>query len=399
MPRGLDSADRKLLIGAGVFFAILVVVGALMTPPQISGASESPSSYSPSWDGAEGAFLLLEQLGYNISRWERPPSELPEDAADQVLILANPSEPPSEEERYDIIEFLENGGRVIATGSAAGAFLPAASEFAEGNPFGAAKIFDAEVPSPIVRGAPQITMTKPSGWSPSVTQVALYGDADTAAVVTYPFGKGQVIWWAAPTPLTNGAIRDSGNLAFFLNCVGPPGNGQVLWDEYFHGARSSLWSFFSRTPVFWGAAQFGLVFLAIVATHSRRLGPARAPTVRSRLSPLEFVDTLGDLYASAHVSAAAIGILYQRFRFSLTRKLGLPIDVPSPELATIASETLGWEQAPLLEALIRCDLAKRSGSAPVEKPLELFQQIHDYAARLELRRTDTNERKPNEQGK
>jgi hypothetical protein len=397
MPHGLDSADRKLLIGAGAFFAVLVVIAALITPPKFSGASESPSSYSPSWDGAEGAFLLLQELGYNVSRWERSPAELSQGAADKVLILANPSEPPSEEERYDILEFLENGGRLIATGSAASAFLPGASGFAEGNSFDGAATFDALVPSAIVRDAPQITMTKPDGWSPSsVTQVALYGAADTAVVVTYSFGKGQVIWWAAPTPLTNGAIRDSGNLAFFLNCVGPPGSGQVLWDEYFHGVRGSLWSFFWRTPALWGAAQFGLVFLAIVATHSRRLGPARMPAARSRLSPLEFVDTLGDLYASAHVSAAAIGIAYQRFRFALTRKLGMPIDLPSPELAGIASETFGWDESSLLEALTRCDQARQSGSAQVEKPLELFQQIHDYAALLDVRRADANERKQNE---
>jgi hypothetical protein len=397
MPRGLDSADRKLLIGAGALLAVLIVMAAVVTPPQITGASESPSSYSPSWNGAEGAFLLLQQLGYNVSRWEQSPAQLPQDATDQVLILANPTEPPSEEERFDIIEFLENGGRVIATGSAAGAFLPDASEFDEGDPLEAKQTFDALIPSPIVRGAPQITMAKPENWEPSsVRQVALYGDGDTAAVITYQFGKGKVIWWADPTPLTNGAILDSGNLPFFLNCIGSPGRAQIFWDEYFHGVRGSLLDFFWRTPAFWGAAQFGLVFLAIMATYSRRLGPIRAPATQSRLSPLEFVDTLGDLYASAHVSAAAVGIAHKRLRFTLTRKLGLPIDVRSPELAKIASESLGWEEAPLLEMLARCDLANRSDA--VERPLELFQQIHDYAARLDMKRLVTKERKRNEQG-
>jgi hypothetical protein len=226
--------------------------------------------------------------------------------------------------------------------------------------------------------------------------VAVYGDDDTAAVVTYQFGKGEVIWWAAPTPLTNGAILDSGNLAFFLNCIGAPGQGQVFWDEYFHGVRGSLLDFFWRTPVFWGVAQFGLVFLAILATYSRRLGPVRAPAVQSRLSPLEFVDTLGDLYASAHVSAAAIGIAYQHFRFRLTRKLGLSIDIPSPELAEVASEALGWEKAALLDALERCDQAAKTGEKRVEDPLELFQQVHDYCARLDVKRAIRKESERNE---
>jgi hypothetical protein len=397
MPRGLDSADRKLLIGAGVLFAVLVVMAAIISPPQLTGASAAPSSYSPAWDGAEGAFLLLQKLGYNVTRWERSPVELPQDAANQTLILADPTELPSEEERVGVIEFLENGGRIIATGSAASTFLPERSSFDEGDPMEPKDSFDALVPSPLVRNAPQISMAKPDDWSPSsVRQVAVYGDDDTAAVVTYQFGKGEVIWWAAPTPLTNGAILDSGNLAFFLNCIGAPGQGQVFWDEYFHGVRGSLLDFFWRTPAFWGVAQFGLVFLAILAMYSRRLGPVRAPTVQSRLSPLEFVDTLGDLYASAHVSAAAIGIAYQHFRFRLTRKLGLSIDIPSPELAEVASEALGWEKAALLDALERCDQAAKTGEKRVEDPLELFQQVHDYCARLDVKRAIRKESERNE---
>src|SRR2546422_4760103 len=40
---------------------------------------------------------------------------------------------------------------------------------------------------------------------------------------SYSYGKGQVIWWAAATPLSNAGIRQRGNLNLFLNSVGPPG--------------------------------------------------------------------------------------------------------------------------------------------------------------------------------
>jgi hypothetical protein len=394
MPRGLDSADRKLLIGAGVFFAALVVAAAVVSPPQFSGSSADPSSYSPTWNGAEGAYLMLQQLGYDVSRWESSPTELPADSTGYVLILADPdpTQTPSEEERFALIEFVENGGRVIATGAAASALLPERSDFQEGDPLEPPKMFAALAPSPIVRGAPQITMTPPSNWSfRSVRQIALYGDESTAAVITYQFGKGEVIWWAAPTPLTNGAILNSANLNFFLNCVGPPGHGHVFWDEYFHGVRGSLLNFFERTPVLWGALQFGLVFLAIAATYSRRLGPVRSPVTPSRLSPLEFVDTLGDLYASAHVAPTAVAIACQRFRFMLTRKLGLPIDIRSKELASIASESFGWEEALLLETLEQCDSAAQAGRKDIEA-LELVQQMHDYSARLEIKHSNVKER-------
>lgn len=397
MSRGLDSADRKLLIGVGILFVVLVVVSAIISPPQITGASAIPSSYSASWDGAKGAFLLLQNLGYNVSRWEQPPTRLPQAAANEVLILAEPEQPPSEEERFAITEFLENGGRIIATGSSASDFLPGASKFEQGNSLEDKEDFDAMVPSRITRGARQITMVAPENWAPlSLRQIVVYGNENTAAVVTYQFGKGEVIWWAAPTPLTNGGILDSGNLAFFLNCVGSPGGVHVLWDEYFHGVRGSLWGFFAHTPVFWGMAQFGLVFLAILFTYSRRLGPIRPPVRQSRLSPLEFVDTLGDLYASAHVETAAVGIAYQRFRSVLTRKLGLPANAAVSELAKSASANLGWEEAPLLHALSQCELASKSGDAHRPDAIKLVQQLHDYSARMEVRRPTQMKGKQNE---
>ena len=60
--------------------------------------------------------------------------------------------------------------------------------------------------------------------------------------MTYQVGKGQVIWWGDSAPLTNGGIRESGNLPLFLNSIGPPEGVRVLWDEYFHGAHGTLWS-------------------------------------------------------------------------------------------------------------------------------------------------------------
>lgn len=393
MPQGLDSGDRKLLIGAGALLAVVIAISAIILPPQISGASEIPSSYSPSWDGAKGAFLLLQNMGYDVSRWKHPPTDLPHDAANDVLILAEPAQAPSEEERFAISEFLQNGGRVVATGAFASQFLPEASKFQEGDSFEGTRRFDARMPSPIVRDAPQISMVAPENWNPvSPRQLVVYGSQDTAAVVTYRFGKGQVIWWAAPTPLTNGAILHASNLTFFLNCMGSPGRVHVFWDEYFHGVRSSLVSFFAGTPVFWGVAQFGLVFLAILATYSRRLGPIRAPVTQSRLSPLEFVDTLGDLYDSAHVASAAIGIVYQRFRFILTRKLGLPANAAVSDVAKSASQSLGWEEAPLLHTLTQCELASQSGDPHVQKPVELVQQLYDYSERLEVTRPNIKER-------
>lgn len=397
MPQALDRGDRKLLIGAGVLLVCLAVAATVVTPPRTSNRFSLPSSYSADWDGAEAGFLLLKDMGYDVERWEKSPVEITGNPEKTVLVLADPLQAPAEDESAAITSFLEQGGRVFATGSGAAMLLPRAQVFTEGYAFDEPQHFSPQAPSPIMRNAPDITMFPPESWSPDLPgEVIVYGNENTAAVVTYRFGKGEVIWWAEATPLTNGAIRDASNLQLFLNSVAPSPNVHILWDEYFHGAHGSLWSYLARTPLPWGLAQFGLVFLAILFTYSRRNGPVRAPATVSRLSPLEFVDTLGDLYNSVHADAAAVQIANQRLRFVLTRKLGLLANASSADLAQAASQQFGWEERPLFEALAAAEKDAARGKKNDGAALKLVQQLFDYAARLEMRGARKHEDKRDE---
>ena len=394
MPKGLDSADRKLLIGAGVVLVVMLIASALVSPPKAAGGgSVFPSSYSAAWDGAKAAFLVLQDSGYKLERWENAPAEIPRDHSHEVLILAEPLMGFSTDDRTAIREFLRDGGRILATGSSAARLLPDAESFVEGEEFEEPKTFTPQVPSPLAADAPEIKMISPENWHPKApSQLVIYGDKETAAVLSYPYGRGLVIWWGASTPLTNGGIRDASNLILFLNSIGPGNGTRVLWDEYFHGVHGSLWAYFRQTPLPWGIAQLGLVFVAIVATFSRRHGPTRMPAKVSRLSPLEFVDTLGDLYAARKAGTAAVHISYQRLRFLLTRQLGLALDAPAAALAHSAWEALGWKEQPFRETLEHAERAARLTELKDAESLLLVQEVFDYTARLDVRRTQPIER-------
>jgi Domain of unknown function (DUF4350) len=399
MPHALDSGDRKLLIGAGVLLVVLLVATTIVSPRRASGGpSQYPSSYSADWDGAKGAYLLLQDLGYHISRSEEAPTEIDEgdeDAKSEVWIFAEPLQLPTAEEKSAILHFLLNGGRVVATGWAASRLLPQASQLRDGYAADENAKFPALLPSPLVRSAPEISMTPPDHWHPkSASQLVVYGDDNTAAVITYRVGKGQVIWWGASTPLTNAGLRESGNLAFLLNSVGPAEGIEVYWDEYFHGVHGSLWDYLGRTPVGWGALQFGIAFLAILATYSRRQGPICVPPKISRLSPLEFVETLGDLYSSAHAGSAAVRIAAQRLRFQLIRQFGLPANATNADLAHSAGKALRWDEADFSTTLARADRAAAAAKLPDAETLQIVQKIFDYTSRLGLRRVQTSERHP-----
>lgn len=388
MPAFLDAGDRRLLIGAGVAMVVLLALTLVLAPAPAQQSIGYPSSYSPEWAGAKAAFLLLGQLGYRVERWERPPEELPADPRGTVLILAEPSEDASADERIAIRGFVAEGGRVVALGGAAASLVPDASAKEVPSWDLQSKTYSSLLPSPLTHDAPEITMIAPDQWtSHKPGELGLYGRAEKPVVVSYHVGRGEVIWWASSSPLSNGLIREKSNLAFFLNAVGPT-RSRVLWDEYFHGARGSLVSYFAETPLPWAGLQIGLAFLAAVFTFSRRAGPVRVPAIKSRLSPLEFVETLGDLYQSAGASPAAVGVAYQRFRTLLSRKLGAPTKAKLPELARAAFGRFGWPEAALLDTLARSERAMRNINLDEKEALELVQQLHDYSDRIEsLRHT------------
>ena len=389
MPRGLDSADRTLLIGAGLLLMGLILASALVSPSKSTGGSSLPSTYSNAWDGAKAAFLLLQESGYRVQRWELSPTELDENSAGEVLIFAEPLLPPTSDEKARVLSFLQRGGRVVATGFRATSLLPEPEHFGPAEMYEDKVKFHALLPSPLVENAPEISMTPPKDWKPArASHLVVYGNKDTAAVITYRVGNGQVIWWGSDTPLINGGISEPGNLALFLNCVASSRDKRILWDEYFHGARGSLWSYFAKTPLPWALAQMVLLFVTVLATYSRRNGPIRMPAKVSRLSPLEFVETLGDLYSSVHAGGAAIQIMYQRLRFLLTRQLGLSGNASALGLARSASQALGWKEEGLRETLERAEHMAPSQEIDDRESLSVVQELFDYMSQLEPRRLE-----------
>src|SRR5580693_6775081 len=98
MPAAIASGDRKILLIAGAVLLVLTVALALLGSAPAGQGIEVPSTYSAGPGGARAAYLLLQELHYKVSRWERSPTELPGDPEDSVLILADPWEPPSKEE-------------------------------------------------------------------------------------------------------------------------------------------------------------------------------------------------------------------------------------------------------------------------------------------------------------
>jgi hypothetical protein len=382
MPLKIDARDQKLLWVAAAIF-VLLIVGAAVLGGDTTQKSQVPSSYATGAGGAKAAYLLLAHEGYSEKRWERPLSELPQDEdQEETLILAEPIEAPTREEREGLKNFLNEGGRIIAIGLSAGTFLPENKSVPDfEDDLGPSKA-SAVSPSAITRAAPEISMARRARWESFSSAYPLYADGDATLVIQYPYGRGEVMWWAAANPLTNEGLKEPGNLEFFLACLGGKDN-EILWDEYIHGYRDSLGLSIAHTPLKWLAVQLTLLALAVLATFSRRSGPICAPVSDVRLSPLEFVQTLGGLYEHAGTSSVAVEIAYQRFRYWLARRLGLGSNASIHQLESAVRER--WPSDDHFGAILRrCESAKVDPYLQEAEALQLVQELDSYASRWNL---------------
>ena len=397
MPAPIDSGDRKILLIAGAVLVVLTAGLAFVGGDSQEHGMSIPSTYSASPGGARAAYLLLEELHYKVSRWERSPTELPIGDVDAVLIIADPLDTPTKEEIEALQDFVAEGGQVIFTGERIKSFFLKA-RVDERFPKAEWKTFAANIPSNYTAGAQKIVLQTGTAWqTPEASQLALYGDAGSPVVVNWRIGDGRILWWAAATPLTNSGISREGNLNFFLNALNFPlpvekTAVQIYWDEYFHGERTSLWSYVRKTPVAWGLMQISILGLIVIFTFGRRSGPVVLPPVISRLAPLEFVDTLGGLYERAGAAPAVVGFVYQRFRATLSRQLRISSSTSDTELAEAVQNRLGWNESGLKTTLARASVASRAKKVAPQEALSLVRELEQYEERLGLKKKTAKEK-------
>jgi hypothetical protein len=384
----IERDDLPLLIIAGSILLIATVTGAVVAPiTRGESASAVTSTYSSAGNGAKAAYLLLQDLGYREDRWLAPPTEFPADAQGTVLILADPSFGPSSDEKLALEDFVRHGGRVVATGWQGASFLQldASLDASPGETLDEeSKDFSPILIGPLSETANKVVFHSQTHCTPrDAHQVVYYGDGEGAVVVSSRLENGTWVWWADAYPLSNDGISKASNLNLLLNSIGKPGDVKVLWDEYYHGERNGLWSYLYKTPLPWALLQAAILALAIVFTYSRRSGPIAAAAAPSRLSPIEFVETVGDLYARKHATTSALETAVHRFRGLLARSMGFspeaPIDVLKPRIAE-----LGKAGAGLSDLLAKCDLAIKAGITDERETLKLFQELHGYTLRLHL---------------
>ena len=379
MPVNLASSDRKLIyITLGIVCVLLVTLAVLS--PKETDDNGSPSSYSTKKLGGKAAYLLLKQSGYEIERWEKAPSELPVNPQNDVLIIAGPTQFADDDDAKALRKFVAAGGTLLAAGIWSPDFVP------DGHVgFGKYRISTSEcspaLPSQLGRGGP-ITMSGAEIWeeSESLPVLVHYTYKDEPVVVSYMVGRGEVIWWASPLPLTNVGIRDKNNLNLLINSVGQ--GKHILWDEYFQSEAAHEIVVFPPIVkwALWGQCLAFAVML--VLSFSRRSGPMIPLVPESRLSPLEFVDTLGNLYQRAGAAQVPVEIAFTRFRQLASRRLGLFGTVSAQQLAQAMLVRRLVSNPNFATRLRRCEDAISDPTLTEKEALTLVQFLNEAAETL-----------------
>lgn len=377
----ISSGDRRILVIAGLAFLLLLLVGALFAPAS-GGDTSAGTTYSASSYGAKAAYLLLQESGYHVERWQQSPTSLKPDEHTVLMILA-PMLIPDEKQKNAIEEFVSSGGRVIATGVAGARFIPDDhSEFNEG-PTPHWKGFQALSPSPITRAAPKITLTPAARWT-GEAGVALYGTDSQVVAVHFTHGKGDVLWLASSTPFSNAGIAQPANLEFVLAAIGDKATTRVMFDEFVHGYGENESSSRSHPLMMALFLQCTVLACAAILTFSRRSGPIRPLRTESRLAPLEFVETLGGLYQQAHASAVAVDVYYARFQYWITRRLGVLPTASAEELDRAVRDRWGLDDKEFLATIQAASAARYRSDLTQNEALKIVQSLYAYATKLKL---------------
>jgi hypothetical protein len=381
MPPRVSAGDRKILFIAGGAFLLLIVLGFIFAPAGNTG-SDTATTYSTASEGAKAAYLLLQETGYHVERWQHPSSALKPDS-NTVLIIADPDMMPNQKQKDAVEQFVSGGGRVITTGIKGAAFLPEDASESNEMPDNPWAEFKALAPSAITRAAPRITLAPVAQWSGS-SGIGLYGDNEQTVVAHFPHGKGDFLWMASATPLSNAGITQSSNLEFLLAAIGDKQRTRVLFDEYVHGYGESEEAERSHPLMIALLLQSMVLGLAAVLTFSRRCGPIRPMPAESRLAPLEFVETLGGLYQQAHAGSVAVDVYYQRFQYWITRRLGIGNKATPEDLNRAVRDRWDLDDAEFLPTLQAAAAARYQHDLPQKEALKIVQSLYSYAVKLKL---------------
>ncbi|HSC25754.1 MAG TPA: DUF4350 domain-containing protein, partial [Vicinamibacterales bacterium] len=109
MPALRRTTDLTFIV-AGLTLMVVLSVASFVLAPEDGAPAHSGSSFASHPAGAKGAFVFLQEAGYNVRRSLEPLTAIDTPPARTVLVLADPLEAPSQQDLAALKQFVEAGG-------------------------------------------------------------------------------------------------------------------------------------------------------------------------------------------------------------------------------------------------------------------------------------------------
>lgn len=335
--------ERGVVILLLLVFVILAILAA---PDDDQNTFDlRPSSFRGSPHGARALYLTLRELDVPAARRLAPYVDA--DSLAGPLVLLAPTQPPTPAELSALARWIEAGGTLIYVARDGDATLDTLG-------LALRPLAPDTLDEPGTdREAGRSATPRPHRWTAEIGRVRGFrrGFADSSRVLesgratpllvtergevvalTFRRGRGTIIAWSDPQPLSNQALRTSGAaLLFARTAAEATQRGDTLrFDEYHHGYRPGGGPVAATLGFLWNSAaghaaiQLAVAGLGLLLLLGRRLGSPRPPPPARRRSPIEHVEALAGAYRLAGARRTARRLILA----GLARRLGRP---PPPE--------------------------------------------------------------------
>jgi hypothetical protein len=301
---------------------------------------DSYSTHDSTSGGYRAWFELMQREGARVERFESRPVFL--DRSIQTLIWADPlpfdprQQLPSESDVRALEGWVRDGGRLVYLGHDDNAASQGILKFPRSTKSGTnEKPFVA--PQFVAAGVRQYPAISVLRWRQG-KRATLLADAQGILVVTYPYGKGQVVAAIDEPSFSNANIGrpDFARLAYALAL--PKRGATVAFNESVHGfvTPEHWWAVVPRpfAIAIWCAFA---ILLSAFAAAALRLGPPVVPQPGDPNSAA-FLDALAALLERGRARRKALLDAANSAQRAAARALGLPDDTALDKIAAAIEE-------------------------------------------------------------
>lgn len=356
------SANRRYwIIG---LLTVLVLGFFLLVGAPASNRIDTGSTWGKAPDGYGAWYAYMESQGAPIKRWQRPISELVEQAKDEsdrppatVIRVIPPAIANRGAEAWQagLSDWLDRGDRLIVL-TQEGSLT--AANFSTQLDSDAGKVtvetrrryeLSDRNPAPYGQEGQEISF-KPN--VSNVLEVQTSTDAllidQYGAVIWRQIDQPNVIFSSTPFIGANAYQDAPGNFAFLADLV-RESKGPIWVDEYLHGYKdrdvvveevAGTWlGYLAKTPLMVAAVQLGVILLVVLVAQNWRVGSRRSLSTPPVNNSEAYIKALAGVLHKANNQDFLVETLTRAEQKSLQRALGLGDVAVSFEALKVA-----WQQ-------------------------------------------------------